>query len=85
MSSIWMSETTPEEFQAECPHVACQRAEPHEGHGWRGTRREFGGAVEVMRTYWCPGVSESPAEPRTGPRGHNETPHATTDAQEASQ
>jgi hypothetical protein len=51
-----MDEISPEEFRAECPHVMCSREEAHDGHGWRGTSHEFGGAVEVTRTYWCEGV-----------------------------
>lgn len=57
MASIWMNEISTEEFRANYPHVRCGRDEPHDGHGWRGTRREFGGAVEVTRTYWCEGVA----------------------------
>lgn len=72
-----MSETTPEEFKAECPHLACQREELHEGHGWRGTSREFGGAVEATRTYWCPGsVPETSQDARTTPDPARQ-PHQT--------
>jgi hypothetical protein len=65
--SVWMDETSPEEFRAECPHVSCSREDTHDGHGWRGTSREFGGAVEVTRTYWCAGKpADAPTEESDG-------------------
>lgn len=69
MRSIWMSETTPEEFREEYPHVHCGREEVHDGHGWRGSRREFGGAVEVFSTFYCPGFApETPGDADTEDR-----------------
>ena len=61
-SSVWLNEISPEQHRAESPHHPCDNEQVHEGHVWRGTRREFGGACDVTRTYWCEGVPEIPKE-----------------------
>jgi hypothetical protein len=87
MKSIWLSECDPAELRDESPHIRCRRGEPHEGHAWRGTTSQFGGAVEVTRTYWCEGIEtapESPADASTEAPGTHETREALEDAQEGS-
>lgn len=53
--SIWLNECDPEELRAESPHHPCGKEDLHDGHAWRGTSTEFGGACKVTRTYWCEG------------------------------
>jgi hypothetical protein len=55
-SSIWLDQISREQHEAENPHHPCGKEQAHEGHVWRGSRGEFGGACEVIRTYWCEGI-----------------------------
>jgi hypothetical protein len=55
-SSIWLRECDPAEIRAEFPHHPCGRDDAHDGHGWRGTAKAFGSAVEITRTFWCEGT-----------------------------
>lgn len=55
-TSLWLDQISREQHEAENPHHPCGKDRAHDGHVWRGSRREFGGACEVMRTFWCEGA-----------------------------
>jgi hypothetical protein len=71
--SIWLDQISPEQHRAENPHHPCGRDEPHDGHVWRGSRREFGGACEVTRTYWCEGIARGESLQTTTPNTPKES------------